>query len=126
MRKQLTVFLVRWVVVSFGIWLSVRLLGGVVDGREATLWSYIGAGLAFSVINSLLKPIVTILSLPAIILTLGLFIIVVNGLMVYIALLLVPSLSLSFGQAIVAGLILSLINYVVTGLFDMKDSRRPA
>lgn len=106
---------------SFGIWLSVVLLGGVVEGYQPTVWTYIGAGLAFSVVNSLLKPIVTILSLPAIILTLGLFILVVNGLMVYIALLLVPSLAFDFGKAILAGIFLSLINYVITGLLQPKD-----
>lgn len=119
MRNQFAIFIVRWAATSFGIWLSIRLLGGVVAGAEPSIWTYIGAGLAFSVVNSLLKPIITILSLPAILLTLGLFILVVNGLMVYVALLLVPSLKLSFGQAIIAGVILSLINYVISGLLDL-------
>ncbi len=127
MRKQLAIFSLRWAATSLGIWLAVSLLGGVVPGYEPTVWTYIGAGLAFSVVNSLLKPIVTILSLPAILLTLGLFIVVVNGLMVYIALLLVPSLKLSFVEAIIAGLILSLINYVISALLDLhSENRRPA
>ncbi len=121
MKKQLAIFIIRWAATSFGIWLSVRLLGGVAEGAEPNIWTYIGAGLAFSVVNSLLKPIVTILSLPAILLTLGLFILIVNGLMVYIALLLVPSLKLGFGQAIIAGVILSLINYIISGLLDLHN-----
>ena len=119
MKKQLTIFIIRWAATSFGIWLSVTLLGGIVPGADPTIWTYIGAGLAFSIVNSLLKPIITILSLPAILLTLGLFMLVVNGIMVYISLLLVPSLSLSFGEAIIAGIILSLINYVLSALLEL-------
>lgn len=126
MRKQLAVFVLRWAVTSVGIWLAIQLFHGIVPGHEPNVWSYIGAGLAFSIVNSLLKPIVTILSLPAILLTLGLFIIVVNGLMVYIALLLVPSLKLSFMEAILTGLILSFINYVLSGLLELFDERRNA
>lgn len=126
MKKQLTLFLIRWAANSFGIWLAVGLLGGVVAGANPTAWTYIGAGLAFSIVNSLLKPIITILSLPAILLTLGLFIVVVNGLMVYVALLLVPSLQLSFGKAIVAGIVLSLTNYVISGLIELRrETARP-
>ncbi len=120
MRQQYILFIIRWIATSFGIWLCVQLFDGIVSGANPTVWTYIGAGLAFSVVNSLLKPIITILSLPAIIITLGLFIIVVNGLLVYIALLLVPSLKLTFGEAILSGIILSLINYVISGLFDHK------
>jgi putative membrane protein len=118
MKKQLAVFIIRWAATSCGIWLAVALMGGVQPGTAPDLLTYVGAGLAFSVVNSLLKPIITILSLPAILLTLGLFMLVINGLLVYIALLLVPSLELSFGEAIIAGVILSLINYAISGLLE--------
>ncbi|MDO8335409.1 MAG: phage holin family protein [Candidatus Saccharibacteria bacterium] len=123
MRKQLLLFAIRWCATSFGIWLAVRLLGGIEPGMQPTIWTYIGAGLAFSVVNSFLKPIVTILSLPAVVLTLGLFMLVVNGLMVWIALLLVPSLNMSFWQAILAGIVLSIINYVVSELLDIHQTK---
>ncbi len=122
MSKQLLVFAIRWVATSFGIWLAVRLLGGIEPGYEPTILTYLGAGLAFSVVNSLLKPVVTILSLPAIVLTLGLFMLVVNGLMVWLALLLVPSLNMSFWQATLAGIILSLINYTISSLLDTRQT----
>ncbi len=124
MKKQLAVFIIRWAATSFGIWLSVALLGGIEPGTQPNLLTYIGAGLAFSIVNSLLKPIITILALPAILLTLGLFILVVNGFMVYLALWLVPSLNLSFGEAIIAGVILSLINYVISGLLEIYSDKR--
>lgn len=71
------------------------------------------AGLIFSLVNSTLKPIVTILALPAILLTLGLFTLVVNGLMVYVSLALAPGISMTFAHSIVAGIILSLVNYII-------------
>lgn len=121
MKKQLAIFIIRWAATSFGIWLAVMVLGGVVPGTEPSALTYIGAGLVFSVVNSLLKPVIIILSLPAILLTLGLFMLVVNGLLIYISLLLVPSLKLSFGKAIIAGVILSLINYLVSALLDFHS-----
>lgn len=122
MRKQLSIFAIRWLATSFGIWLAVQLLGGIEPGAQPTIWTYIGAGLAFSVVNSFLKPIVTILSLPAIVLTLGLFMLVVNGLLLWIALLLVPSLNMSLWQAILAGIVLSLINYLISSLLDVRQT----
>lgn len=124
MRKQFAIFVFRWVATSFGIWLAIKLLDGVMPGTEPTLLTYITAGLVFSIINSLVKPIIVILSLPAILLTLGLFMLVVNGLLVYLALLFIPSLELSFGGAILAGIILSLVNYVISGLLDIHSQKQ--
>lgn len=47
---------------------------------------------------------------------------VVNGLMVWIALLLVPSLEMSFWQAILAGIVLSLTNYAISWLLDTRQT----
>ena len=122
MKRQFAVFLVRWLLNTFGIWIAVRLLGTGLDGVAAgdAAGAFLLAGLIFSVVNSVLKPIVIILSLPAILLTLGLFTLVVNGLMVYISLGLAPGLAMSFGNSILAGIILSLVNYIVSSALDLK------
>lgn len=126
MKKQLAVFLVRWALNSLGIWVAVRLLGTGPNSVEtvSTLGVFIFAGFIFSVINSVLRPIVMILSLPAILLTLGLFTLVVNGLMVYLSLKLAPGLSMTFGNSILAGIILSLVNYIVSSALDLKELER--
>lgn len=72
------------------------------------------AGLIFSIVNSLFKPLLVILSLPAILLTLGLFTIIVNGILVYVSLALSPGIAMSFGNSIITGIILSLVNYIVS------------
>ena len=123
MRKQFTVFVVRWILNSFGLWIASRLFGGSFDDTNATLTTFLVAGLVLSLVNSILKPIVVILSLPAILLTLGLFILIVNGLMVYLALKFVPGLEISFGASILTGMIISLINYIINGIIDFKEPR---
>lgn len=120
-RRQFSIFLLRWVMNSVGMWIAVRLLGNT-DGATAS--TYVLAGLAFSLVNSLLRPVVMILALPAILLTLGMFTLVVNGFMVYIALLLMPLLSMSFFNSIIAGVILSLVNYVVSSALDLRVAQK--
>lgn len=77
------------------------------------------AGLVLAIINTFIKPIVVILSLPAILFSLGLFMIVVNGLMVYLASTLYSGLQISgFGTAMLAGLVIGLVNYLVTAILE--------
>lgn len=125
MKRQFAIFLVRWLLNSFGLWIAVRLLGsGYSDAQiDAGFGAFLLAGLIFSIINSILRPLVIILSLPAILLTLGLFIVIVNGLMVYISLQLAPGLQMSFINSILTGIILSLINYIVSSALELSYTR---
>jgi len=126
MRRQFAVFLIRWLLNSFGLWLAVRLLGtGYSDAQvNDSLSVFLLAGLIFSLINAILRPLIVILSLPAILLTLGLFMLVVNGVLVYISLKLTPGLTMSFGNSILTGMILSLINYIVSSVLEKSTHRR--
>lgn len=124
MRKQFVIFVLRWALNSFGLWLASRLLSNSFIDTDVTATTFIVAGLILSLANSILKPFVIVLALPAILLTLGLFMLVVNGLMVYIALKLVPGLDISFGGAVLTGIIISLINYFISGILEMKDNPR--
>src|SRR5688572_20587023 len=121
MKRQFFVFIIRWILNSIGLWVAVRIFGtGYIDADlTANTWVFLGAGLIFSIINSILKPIVIILSLPAILLTLGLFTIVVNGLMVYISIKLAPGLNMTFWNSVLTGIVLSLVNYIVSSVLDL-------
>lgn len=120
MGKQLVVFCIRWMLISLGLWVASRLLGSSFHDTGATTGTFLIAGLVLSLVNSILKPIIVVPSLPAILLTLGLFMLIVNGLMVYIALKFVPGLDITFWGAVLTGMIISLINYVITGIMDYK------
>ena len=125
MKRQFALFVLRWILNTIGIWVAVRLLGVSPASPDTTAMvsTFVIAGLICSIVNSVLKPIITILALPAILLTLGLFTLVVNGLMVYISLALAPNLSSSFGDAIIAGIVLSLVNYIVSNALDLRSAR---
>jgi len=126
MGRQFAIFIIRWLLNSFGLWIAVRLLGtGYSDAQvDASASVFLLAGLIFSIINTVLRPIVIILSLPAILLTLGLFMLVVNGVLVYISLKLAPGLQMSFLNSIFTGMILSLLNYIVSSAVELNAERR--
>lgn len=122
MREQLKFFSIRWLLNTFGIWLAIKLFGTGYDDALLTagLLGFLFAGFIFSVVNSLLRPIAIILSLPAILLTLGLFTLVVNGFMVWLSLALAPGIKMTFFYSIITGIILSLVNYIVSSLFELQ------
>jgi putative membrane protein len=72
-------------------------------------------GLVVGLINLIVKPIVTFFSLPLIVLTLGLFYLLINGMMLYLAASLLPHhLHVSgCGAAILGGLVVALVNWLV-------------
>jgi putative membrane protein len=72
-------------------------------------------GLVVGLINLIVKPIVTFFSLPLIVLTLGLFYLLINGMMLYLAAWLLPHhLHVSgCGAAILGGLVVALVNWLV-------------
>ncbi len=72
-------------------------------------------GLVVGLINLIVRPIVTVLSLPLIVLSLGLFYLLINGMMLYLAAWLLPHhLQVSgCGAAILGGLVVALVNWLV-------------
>jgi len=122
MRRQFAIFLLRWLLNSFGLWLAVRLFGTGYDigSIDAGIGVFLMAGLIFSIVNSVLRPVIIVLSLPAILVTLGLFTFIVNGLMVYISLFLTPGLQMTFWHSVLTGIVLSLINYIVSSVVELR------
>lgn len=117
MKRQFAQFLIRWGLNSVGLFTAAFFLDGVSYQNE---WNVLLiAALVLSIINVLIKPFIVILSLPALLLTLGIFSIVINGLMVYLAHVIYPPFQVSsFGTAILAGLVVGLVNYILTRVFD--------
>jgi len=97
---------------SVGLLVAAHLLPGIhYEGSFAYL---LLAGLVIGLINLLVRPIVAFFSFPLIVLTLGLFYLVVNALMLYLAAALLSGLSIDgCGQAILGALIMGLVNWAV-------------
>ena len=116
MNRLLGSFLIRWLTCSLGLWLAAALLSGSVSYGNR-LRAMLSAGFILAVINMIIKPLVVLLSLPAVILTLGLFMVVINGLMVLLAATLYAPLQVgNLWAAMVTGIIIGLVNLAVTAI----------
>lgn len=117
-------FLVRWVVCSLGLWIAAGLLSSHIrlGAADSELGVVIVAGLVLAIINAVIRPIVVLLSLPAILFSLGLFMVVINGFMVWVAAWLYSPLQVTnFWWAILAGVIIGLVNYLVTAILENRE-----
>jgi len=123
MNSAIGRFFVRWFVSGLGLWTAAALLGSgrITFGDDFVV--IIVSGLLLAIINTIIKPFVVILSLPAILFSLGLFMIVINGLMVLLASALYSQLDVkNFGAAMLAGMVIGLVNYLVTTILDSQRS----
>ncbi len=115
--------MVRWFVCGFGLWIAAALLGSgrITFGNDFVV--IIVSGLLLAILNTVIKPLVVLLSLPAILFSLGLFMIVINGLMVLLASRLYSPLHVNnFGAAMLAGMVIGFVNYLVTTILDSQRS----
>ncbi len=118
MKTPFTRFLTRWLVSSLGLWIAASFLSNSISYDES-LKVIILAGLILAVINTIIKPVLVLLSLPVIMYTLGLFMIIINGLTVLIASKLYAPLDVTnFWAAIFAGMVIGLVNYLVTAILE--------
>lgn len=118
MKNPIIRFVIRWSVCSLGLWISAGLLGDRVSYQNK-LSVVIIAGLVLAIVNMFIKPIVVMLSLPALLFTLGLFMVVINGLMVLLVSKIYGSLEVTdFWSAAITGMIIGLVNYLVTAIVE--------
>jgi putative membrane protein len=122
MKNPLARFLLRWFVCSLGLWISAGLLAERIT-YDNELRVIVVAGLILAAINVIIKPVIVILSLPAILLSVGLFMVVINGFMVFLASKLYEPLQVTnFWAAMLAGIIIGLVNYLVSAILESKDA----
>jgi putative membrane protein len=113
-------FLLRWFVCSLGLWIAAGILGQRIN-YDSRIGVIIIAGFLLAIVNAIIKPIVVILSLPAILFSLGLFMIVINGFMVLLVSKVYSNLQVTnFGAAMLAGMVIGLVNYLVTTILEEK------
>jgi putative membrane protein len=121
MKRPFARFMIRWFVCALGIWIAAGVLGNRIS-YDRRLWVIIVSGLILALVNAVIKPIVIILSLPAILFSLGLFMVVINGLMVMIVSKVYEPLHVrNFWAAVLAGMVIGLVNYLVTTILEERD-----
>ena len=106
-------FLIRAVVVAIGLWLASQIVPGI-EFRSAG--SLIAAALLLGIVNAIVRPILIILTFPITLLTLGLFLLVINGLMIeLVSAFLKGFVVTGFWPAFFAAIVVSLTSWVMSG-----------
>ena len=115
-KKQFKNFLFSWIVSSILMLVCLNVFGSFEPDAwllEHTWWFYVIAGLVFSLVNSLLKPLVTLFALPLLRLSLGAVTILINALMVALTVWILPGVTMDFWGALLSCLTVSIANYLV-------------
>ena len=105
-------FLVRLLITALGLWVADQLLSGIaITGTRALIVS----ALLLGIVNAVIRPIILILTLPLTVLTLGLFILIVNGISLELVAWLVPGFHIAeLGSATVGAIIVGLTSWVAS------------
>jgi putative membrane protein len=125
-REDTVSFVVRTLVNAAALWVADELLTGI--SREGDWVSLLLVALVLGVVNGLVRPILKVLTCPLQIVTLGLFTFVINGVMLLLTSWISGKLGLafhvgSFWDASLGGLIISIVNMILSALVK-KDRRR--
>jgi len=103
-------FVLRTLICALGLWLASRLVPSM---QFANQWVLLGAAVLLGVVNAVVRPVLVILTFPITILTLGLFLWVVNAAMLGLVAWLLAGFSLGgFGSALMGSLIVSITGWV--------------
>ena len=103
-------FLLRGVMAALGLWAATAILDGITIDSALTL---ILAGLLLGLVNAIVRPFALLLSLPALLFTLGLFLLVINAAMLGLVALMLPGFKIAgFWTAVGAALIVSVVSWI--------------
>jgi putative membrane protein len=113
-------FLIRTAITAVAFYIAANLVTGIYFPSVANL---IIAAIIFGVVNAVIRPIVATLSLPLTVLTLGLFTLVVNALMLALTALLMPGMRItSFWAAFVGAIIIWIVSWLANKLVGDRHS----
>jgi putative membrane protein len=105
-------FLIRLAISAFGLWLADRLLGGIQIDDTGTL---IVAALLYGVVNAVVRPLAILFTLPITVLTLGLFLLVVNAAMFGLVAALLDGFHVAgFGPALLGSIVVGLTSWLAS------------
>ena len=106
-------FILRGLIAALGLWAATEIFAGniVID----TPMTLIIAGFLLGVANAIVRPIAVVLSLPALLVTLGLFLLVINAAMLGLVALILPGFKISgFWTAVGGSIVVSLVSWIAS------------
>ncbi len=114
-------FIIRWIITTLAVMAAAWLLRGI---SYETMSALLGASLLLGIINALIRPVLLLLSLPFIIVTMGLFIFVVNALLLLLVAAVVPAFHVDgFWNAFFGSIIISIVSWALSSVFRTSDGR---
>jgi putative membrane protein len=123
MRLVARALLIGWVSNVAALFVASWLLSGVSYGDE--WWTLLIAAAVFTVVNVWVRPVIQILSIPFIVVTLGLFLLVINVFMLYVTDWIVPDFEIdTFWWGCLAAIIVSVVNFALGPLLPDPRARR--
>jgi putative membrane protein len=120
-------FVARLLINAVALWLATRFVDGIsFDGELPFL---LLVALIFGAVNAIVKPILVVLTFPFLIVTLGLFLLVLNGVMIWLTGAISDATSLgfhvsSFKAAFIGGLIVTVVSFVLSLMVGSDSKRR--
>jgi putative membrane protein len=130
-------FLARVVVTAAALAVAAWLVDGIrftgprqgMDEIQEKILPLLLVAVILSIVNSLVRPVLTILSIPFIIVTLGLFLLVINALMLLLTSELADALDIgfrvrSFWPAVWGSIVITVVTWILDGFVDRKEDRR--
>jgi putative membrane protein len=104
--------LLRFVIVAIGLWVASKLVPGVTIDDA---WSLVWAALILGIVNAFVRPVIIILTLPLTILTLGLFLLVINAAMLSLVAWLLDGMHVAgFWSALFGAIVVSITGWVAS------------
>jgi putative membrane protein len=108
----------RWVISALSVYAAAYFVPGI---KVTNTWTALVAALVIGLVNAFVRPLILLLTLPVNILTLGLFTLVINGLMFWLASSIVKGFEVAdFKAAFLGALVYWLVSWFVNGLFGTK------
>jgi putative membrane protein len=117
-------FFQTWIVTTLAVLVAVNVVPGI-QFQENNLWIPFVTSLVLGILNAFIRPILMLIALPLLVLTLGLFTLVINMLLLYfVGALLKPHFVVdSFGSALVGSLIISVVSVALNILTGAGNAR---
>ena len=115
--------ILRLLITAVALWCAVRFVDGIsFTGNPVLL---LAVALVFGVVNTIVKPIVTLLALPLVILTLGIGLFAINVAMLALAEWISPNFSIDgFWTYVGATIVVWLLNWILHGAFGLREDSR--
>jgi len=114
-------FLLHWATLALGLFIVTK----ITPITYSSPWDLVWAALVLIFFNAIVKPILIIITLPAVLLSLGLFLLIINALLLYWVPTFVHGFHVpSFGWAFIGSIILSVITWVFTGVEKRTVTQR--